>query len=124
MSQRFLLSESDSGSSSLPASPLLSPMRREETSEPVSVKDAQKQSRNEEKFQGGNITSVDKPRGTGTVLMERNNSIKNKSATVDLGVLRRFSLSPEMVVPVKEKRGKSFFITYCRHFSHYNTALI
>ena len=31
---------------------------------------------------------------------------QNKSATVDLGMLRRTSSSPEIAEPVKEKRGK------------------
>ena len=100
------ISESSGGSSSLPVSPRLSPERLQRTPTKFSSdKSGRRQSRSEDRYCGGRITPVDNSQGSTGVAMKRN-PMKEKSATVDLGMLRRISSSPEMNEPVKEKRGE------------------
>ena len=93
------ISESSGGSSSLPVSPRLSPKRLQRTPTKFSSE------RSDRRYCGGRITPVDNSQGSTGVAMKRA-PMKEKSATVDLGMLRRISSSPEMNEPVKEKRGE------------------
>ena len=95
---RSRISESSGGSASLPTTPLSS---RTKSPEFFNNKTSRKTSRN------GSRTvspSADVPeRKTPT---EKASLKQNKSATVDLGMLRRTSSSPEIDIPVKEKEKR------------------
>ncbi len=92
------ISESSCGSVSLPSTPLST---RTKSPEFFDTKTSRKTSRN------GSRTVSPTGDATGRKTPTTKVSLKpNKSATVDLGMLRRTSSSPEIDVPVKEKRGE------------------
>ena len=92
------ISESSGGSVSLPSTPLST---RTKSPEFFDTKTSRKTSRN------GSRTVSPTGDATGRKTPTTKVSLKpNKSATVDLGMLRRTSSSPEIDVPVKEKRGE------------------
>ena len=92
------ISDTSSGSVSLPSTPLLS---RTKSPEFFSAKTSGKTSRNDRRTVSPVADVAGRKTPTKKVTLKQ-----NKSATVDLGMLRRTSSSPEITEPVKEKRGK------------------
>ena len=101
------ISESSGGSISLPTTPLTS---RTKSPEFFFAKAVGKKSRNG--YGRRTVSPVANiPGRTTPTTKVPEVKVQNKSATVDLGMLRRASSSPEIDEPVKEKRGKNVFVT-------------